>query len=214
MDLWRIGEQKTAVFAVIPDNDSSFNFLVSILYTQLFQQLFFSADHIHGGALPIPVHFLMDEFANVSLPDDFDKILSVMRSRGVFVSIILQNLAQLKALFEKQWESIVGNCDEFLYLGGNEQSTTEWLSKLLGKETIDIRTTSDSKGVSGSHTTNYQRTGRELLTPDELAQLDNDKCIYSLRGLHPFLSRKAWPGTTITKPKSTLKHSEGWRKAA
>lgn len=123
LDLASMGEKKVALFAIIPDNDSSFNFLVSILYTQLFQQLFFSADHIHGGALPIPVHFLMDEFANVSLPDDFDKILSVMRSRGVFVSIILQNLAQLKALFEKQWESIVGNCDEFLYLGGNEQST-------------------------------------------------------------------------------------------
>ena len=120
LDLASMGEKKVALFAIIPDNDSSFNFLVSILYTQLFQQLFFSADHIHGGALPIPVHFLMDEFANVSLPDDFDKILSVMRSRGVFVSIILQNLAQLKALFEKQWESIVGNCDEFLYLGGNE----------------------------------------------------------------------------------------------
>lgn len=109
-----MGEKKVALFALIPDNDSSFNFLVSILYTQLFQQLFYSADHIHGGALPVPVHFLMDEFANVSLPDDFDKILSVMRSRGVSVSIILQNLAQLKALFEKQWESIVGNCDEFL----------------------------------------------------------------------------------------------------
>ena len=122
-----MGEKKVALFAIIPDNDSSFNFLVSILYTQLFQQLFFSADHIHGGALPIPVHFLMDEFANVSLPDDFDKILSVMRSRGVFVSIILQNLAQLKALFEKQWESIVGNCDEFLYLGGNEQSTHKYV---------------------------------------------------------------------------------------
>lgn len=123
LDLPSIGEKKAALFALIPDNDSSFNFLVSILYTQLFQQLFYSADHIHGGSLPVPVHFMMDEFANVSLPDDFDKILSVMRSRGVSVSIILQNLAQLKALFEKQWESILGNCDEFLYLGGNERAT-------------------------------------------------------------------------------------------
>ena len=123
LDLPSMGEKKVALFALIPDNDSSFNFLVSILYTQLFQQLFFAADHIHGGSLPMPVHFLMDEFANVSLPDDFDKILSVMRSRGVSVSIILQNLAQLKALFEKQWESIVGTCDKFLYLGDNEQST-------------------------------------------------------------------------------------------
>ena len=139
LDLPSMGEKKVALFALIPDNDSSFNFLVSILYTQLFQQLFYAADHIHGGSLPIPVHFLMDEFANVSLPDDFDKILSVMRSRGVSVSIILQNLAQLKALFEKQWESIVGNCDEFLYLGGNEQSTHKYVSELLGKETIDTR---------------------------------------------------------------------------
>ena len=139
LDLPSMGEKKVALFALIPDNDSSFNFLVSILYTQLFQQLFYSADHIHGGALPVPVHFLMDEFANVSLPDDFDKILSVMRSRAVSVSIILQNLAQLKALFEKQWESIVGNCDEFLYLGGNEQSTHKYVSELLGKETIDTK---------------------------------------------------------------------------
>jgi type IV secretion system protein VirD4 len=136
LDLAALGEKKTALFIIIPDNDGSFNFLVSILYTQLFQQLFYSADHLHGGALPVHVHFLMDEFANVSLPDDFDKILSVMRSRGVSVSIILQNLAQLKALFEKQWESVVGNCDEFLYLGGNEQSTHKYVSELLGKETL------------------------------------------------------------------------------
>ena len=123
LDLPSVGEKKVALFALIPDNDTSFNFLVSILYTQLFQQLFYLADHKYGGSLPMHVHFLMDEFANVSLPDDFDKILSVMRSRGISVSIILQNMAQLKALFEKQWESIVGNCDEFLYLGGNEQGT-------------------------------------------------------------------------------------------
>ena len=159
LDLASMGEKKTALFALIPDNDSSFNFLVSILYTQLFQQLFYSADHIHGGSLPIPVHFLMDEFANVSLPDDFDKILSVMRSRGVSVSIILQNLAQLKALFEKQWESIVGNCDEFLYLGGNEQSTHKYVSELLGKETIDTNTYGKSEGRSGSYSTNYLKRG-------------------------------------------------------
>ena len=133
LDLQSLGEKKVALFAIIPDNDTSFNFLVSILYTQLFQQLFFVADHKHGGALPAHVHFLMDEFANVSLPDDFDKILSVMRSRGVSVIIILQNLAQLKALFEKQLESIVGNCDEFVYLGGNEQRTHKYVSELLGK---------------------------------------------------------------------------------
>lgn len=121
LDLPSMGEKKTALFALRPDNDTSFNFLVSVLYTQLFQQLFYLADYKYGGSLPVHCHFVMDEFANVSLPDDFDKILSVMRLRGISVSIILQNLAQLKALFEKQWESIVGNCDEFLYLGGNEQ---------------------------------------------------------------------------------------------
>lgn len=190
LDLASMGEKKVALFAIIPDNDSSFNFLVSILYTQLFQQLFFSADHIHGGALPIPVHFLMDEFANVSLPDDFDKILSVMRSRGVSVSIILQNLAQLKALFEKQWESIVGNCDEFLYLGGNEQSTHKYVSELLGKSTIDTNTYGKSSGRSGNYSTNYQISGRELLTPDEVRMLDNQYAVLFIRGERPVLDFK------------------------
>jgi type IV secretion system protein VirD4 len=185
LELGTLGEKKTALFALIPDNDTSFNFLVSILYTQLFQQLFYSADHIHGGSLPIPVHFLMDEFANVSLPDDFDKILSVMRSRSVSVSIILQNLAQLKALFEKQWESIVGNCDEFLYLGGNEQSTHKYVSELLGKATIDTNTYGKSEGRSGSYSTNYQISGRELLTPDEVRMLDNQYAILFIRGERP-----------------------------
>ena len=190
LDLASMGEKKTALFALIPDNDSSFNFLVSILYTQLFQQLFYSADHIHGGSLPIPVHFLMDEFANVSLPDDFDKILSVMRSRGVLVSIILQNLAQLKALFEKQWESIVGNCDTFLYLGGNEQSTHKYVSELLGKETIDTNTFGKSTGRSGNYSTNYQISGRELLTPDEVRMLDNRYAILFIRGERPVIDLK------------------------
>ena len=190
LELETLGEKKTALFALIPDNDTSFNFLVSILYTQLFQQLFYSADHIHGGSLPIPVHFLMDEFANVTLPDDFDKILSVMRSRSVSVSIILQNLAQLKALFEKQWESIVGNCDEFLYLGGNEQSTHKYVSELLGKSTIDTNTYGKSEGRSGSYSTNYQISGRELLTPDEVRMLDNRYAILFIRGERPVLDFK------------------------
>ena len=190
LELNTLGDRKTALFALIPDNDTSFNFLVSILYTQLFQQLFYSADHIHGGSLPVPVHFLMDEFANVSLPDDFDKILSVMRSRGVSVSIILQNLAQLKALFEKQWESIVGNCDEFLYLGGNEQSTHKYVSELLGKSTIDTNTYGKSEGKSGSYSTNYQISGRELLTPDEVRMLDNRYAILFIRGERPVLDLK------------------------
>ena len=190
LELETLGEKKTALFALIPDNDTSFNFLVSLLYTQLFQQLFYSADHIHGGSLPVPVHFLMDEFANVSLPDDFDKILSVMRSRSVSVSIILQNLAQLKALFEKQWESIVGNCDEFLYLGGNEQSTHKYVSELLGKSTIDTNTYGKSSGRSGNYSTNYQISGRELLTPDEVRMLDNQYAILFIRGERPVLDFK------------------------
>lgn len=190
LDLSKIGEEKTALFAIIPDNDTSFNFLVSILYTQLFQQLFYIADHKYNGSLPISVHFLMDEFANVSLPDDFDKILSVMRSRGVSVSIILQNLAQLKALFEKQWESIVGNCDEFLYLGGNEQSTHKYVSELLGKETIDLDTHGKSSGRSGNYSTNYQIAGRELLTADEVRMLDNNYALLFIRGERPIMDKK------------------------
>ena len=185
LELWSLGEQKTAIFAVIPDNDSSFNFLVGMLYTQLFQQLYHQADFIHGGRLPVPVHFLMDEFANVALPDEFDKLLSTMRSREISVSIIIQNLAQLKALFEKQWESIVGNCDEFLYLGGNEKSTHEYVSKLLGKETIDTNTYGRSKGRNGSYSTNWQLAGRELMTPDEVRMLDNRYALLFIRGERP-----------------------------
>ena len=162
MELWSLGEKKTAIFAVIPDNDSSFNFIVGMLYTQLFQQLYYQADVVHGGRLPVHVHFVMDEFANVALPDEFDKLLATMRSREISVSIIIQNLAQLKALFEKQWESIVGNCDEFLYLGGNEQSTHEYVSKLLGKETIDQYNTSDTRGNSPSYGTTYQKLGHDV----------------------------------------------------
>lgn len=190
LNLPQMGEEKTALFALIPDNDSSFNFLVSILYTQLFQQLFYIADHKYGGSLPVHCHFVMDEFANVSLPDDFDKILSVMRSRSVSVSIILQNLAQLKALFEKQWESIVGNCDEFLYLGGNEQSTHKYVSELLGKATIDTNTYGKSTGHSGSYSTNYQISGRELLTPDEVRMLDNRYALLFIRGEKPVMDLK------------------------
>lgn len=185
MDLNSIGEKKTAVFAVIPENDSSFNFIVGMLYTQLFQQLYHQADFVHGGRLPVHVHFVMDEFANVALPDDFDKLLATMRSREISVSIIIQNMAQLKALFEKQWESIVGNCDEFLYLGGNEQSTHEYVSKLLGKETIDTNTFGKSTGRNGNYSTNYQITGRELLTPDEARMLDNKFALLFIRGERP-----------------------------
>ena len=190
LDLPSLGEKKVAIFARIPDNDTSFNFLVSILYTQLFQQLFHLADHKYGGRLPVPVHFIMDEFANVSLPDDFEKILSVMRSRTVFVTIMLQNISQLKALFEKQWESIMGNCDEFVYLGGNEQATHKYVSELLGKATIDTNTYGKSTGRSGNYSTNYQTTGRELMTPDEVRMLDNKYAILFIRGERPIIDEK------------------------
>ena len=185
LELPLMGERKTAVFAVIPDNDTSFNFIVGMLYTQLFQQLYYSADIVHGGRLPVHVHFVMDEFANVALPDEFDKLLATMRSREISVSIIIQNMAQLKALFEKQWESIVGNCDEFVYLGGNEQSTHEYVSKLLGKETIDTNTYGRSRGRNGSYSTNWQLAGRELLTPDEVRMLDNRYALLFIRGERP-----------------------------
>lgn len=190
MELWSLGEKKTAVFAVIPDNDSSFNFIIGMLYTQLFQQLYYQADVVHGGRLPIHVHFVMDEFANVALPDEFDKLLSTMRSREISVSIIIQNFAQLRALFDKQWESIAGNCDEFLYLGGNEQTTHEYVSKLLGRETIDTNSYGQSKGRGGSYTTNRQKSGRELMTPDEVRMLDNHYALLFIRGESPIKDLK------------------------
>ena len=191
LDLPSLGEKKVALFALIPDNDTSFNFLVSILYTQLFQQLFYLADHKYGGSLPVPVHFLMDEFSNVSLPEDFSKILAVMRSRNVYVSIILQNVAALKALFEKEWESILGNCDEFLYLGGNETSTHKLISEsYLGKSTIDTNTYGKSSGRNGNYSTNYQISGRDLLTPDEVRMLDNRYVLLFIRGERPVMDEK------------------------
>ena len=190
LNLWELGEKKTALFAVIPDNDSSFNFLIGMLYTQLFQQLEDIADNKYGGRLPVHVHFLMDEFANVALPDEFDKILATMRSREISVSIIIQNMAQLRALFDKTWESIEGNCDEYLYLGGNEQSTHKYISEKLGKETIDLNTYGQSKGRSGSYSTNWQITGRELLTPDEVRLLDNNDALLFIRGERPVIDKK------------------------
>lgn len=190
LDLPSLGEKKTALFAIIPDNDTSFNFIVSMLYTQLFQQLFYIADHKYNGRLPVHVHFVMDEFANVSLPDDFAKILSVMRSREVSVSIILQNLSQLKSLFKDDWEGIVGNCDTFLYLGGNEQSTHKYTSELMGKANLDLNTYGKSHGRNGSYSTNYQQTGRELMLPDEVRMLDNNYAILFIRGERPIKDRK------------------------
>jgi type IV secretion system protein VirD4 len=161
-----------------------------MLYTQLFQMLYHIADNKYGGELPVPVHFLMDEFANVALPDEFDKLLSTMRSRNIFVSIILQNLAQLKALYKDSWESIVGNCDELCYLGGNEQSTHKFLSEYLGRETLDTYTYGRSSGRGGSYSVNKQQTGRELLTADEVRMLENEKALVFVRGERPLLDNK------------------------
>ena len=190
LDLYSIGEKKVALFCCIPDADTSMNYLVGMIYSNLFQTLYYVADRKYGGRLPIPVHCIMDEWPNVALPDDFDKILSVMRSRGVSVSIILQNLAQLKALFEKQWESIVGNCDTTLFLGGKEKTTLKEMSEILGKETIDSFNTSETRGRELSHGLNYQKLGKQLMSEDEIAVMDGGKCILQLRGVRPFFSEK------------------------
>ena len=190
LDLGSMGEKKKAIFCVIPDNDNSFNYLVGMLYTQAFQELYYRADHKHGGELPIPVHFVMDEFANVALPDNFERLLATMRSRRISVSIIIQNMAQLKALFKDSWESLVGNCDTMLYLGGNEQSTHEYISKMLGKETIDTRTRGITRGSHGNSNTNYQNAGRELLTLDEVRLLDNSNALIFIRGEKPIMDKK------------------------
>ena len=190
LELNLAGERKTAIFCVIPDNDSTFNFIIGMLYTQLFQMLYYQADIVHGGELPVPVHFLMDEFANVALPDEFDKLLSTMRSRQIFVSIIIQNLAQIKALYKDSWESLIGNCDTLYYLGGNEQSTHKFLSEYLGKETLDTNTYGKSGGKNGNYSTNYQQTGRELLAPDEVRLLDNDYSLLFIRGERPIFDKK------------------------
>ncbi len=190
LELGTMGDRKRALFCVIPDNDNSFNYLVGMLYTQAFQELYYKADHEYGGELPVPVHFVMDEFANVALPDNFERLLATMRSRRISVSIIIQNMAQLKGLFKDNWESLVGNCDTMLYLGGNEQSTHEYISKMLGKETIDTRTRGVTKGSHGSSNTNYQNTGRELLTLDEVRLLDNSKTLIFIRGEKPVMDNK------------------------
>ena len=190
LDLASLGEKKVALFAVIPDNDSSLNYIVGMMYTQLFQELYYSADRVHNGRLPVHVHCVMDEFANVALPDEFDKLLATMRSREISVSIIIQNIAQLKALFDKQWESIIGNCDEFLYLGGNEDSTHELVSKKLGKETISADSYTESKGRNGSYSKNTSLTGRNLMLPDEVRMLDNRYALLFVRGENAVMDEK------------------------
>lgn len=193
MNIKELGEEKVALFCVIPDNDASFNFIVGMLYSQIFMELYYQADRIHGGSLPMPVHCMLDEFANIALPEEFDKCLATMRSRNISASIIIQNLAQLKGLFkgnQNAWETITGNCDSLLYLGGNEISTHEYISKMLGKETIQTRSYGHSKGRNGSYSTNKQSAGRELLTPDEVRLIDNEYCILFIRGARAVWDKK------------------------
>ena len=191
MELGKLGERKQAIFCIIPDsNDASLNFLVGMLYTQAFQELYYQADKVHQGALPVPVRLMFDEFANVALPDGYARLQATMRSRNIMSTIILQNISQLKALFKDDWEGIIGNADSFIYLGGNEQSTHKYISELLGKETIETRTSSQSKGRNGSFSQNFQQTGRELMTPDEVRRLDNKNAIVLIRGEKPVIDEK------------------------
>ncbi len=190
MELGLMGDRKQAVFAIIPDNDGTFNYLVGMLYTCAFQALYYQADKVHQGALSVPVRLMMDEFCNVSLPDDFGKLQATMRSRNIMSTIVLQNISALKALFKDDWEGLMGNADTLIYLGGNEQSTHKYISEVLGKETLDTRNRSISKGSHGSSSTSYQQTGRELLTPDEVRAMDNAYAIVFIRGERPVIDKK------------------------
>lgn len=186
-----LGERRVALFCYIPDSDKSLNYLVGMVYTQLIQTLFYQADRVHRGRLPVPVHCLMDEFPNISLPkDSFQSALATMRSRGIFCSIIVQNIAQLKSMYKDSWESLVGLCDEFLYLGGNEQGTHKYVSELIGKETVETTSRSLSRGRSGSSSTSHQQTARDLMTPDEVRLLSNDKALLFVRGERPVMDWK------------------------
>ena len=191
LHLEEMGEKKVALFCCLPDSDKSLNYLVGMIYGQLIQTLYYVADRKYKGRLPVPVHLLIDEAPNIALPtDNFLPWLSTMRSRNIFCSYIAQNMAQLKALFKEQWESLVGLCDEFLYLGGNEKETHKYVSELMGKETLDTHTYGHTKGRNGSYSINDQQTGRELLTPDEVRMLDNRKCILFVRGERPMVDDK------------------------
>lgn len=187
------GDGKTALFCVIPDSDKSYNYIIGMLYTQIFQELYYQADFNCGGRLPVHVTFMLDEFSNVALPDDYCSLLSTMRSREISSVIIIQNLAQIKALFKDTWETIPGNCDSLVYLGGNEQSTHEYISKLLGKATIDKKSSGETRGRQGSSSRNYDVLGREIMTPDEVRKMDNKKCLIFIRGFDPILDDKYNP---------------------
>ena len=191
MDFGSLGERKRAIFCVIPVNDSSMNYLVGMLYTQCFQELYRRADLKYNGRLPVPVRVLQDEWANVAQPESYPKILATCRSYNIGLNIIVQNVQQIKALYEKEHESIIGNCDTLLFLGGgNEPASLEFIVKLLGRETLATRTRGLTKGRNGSSTTNYQQTGRDLMTIDEVRKLDTNKAILFIRGEDPVIDRK------------------------
>ena len=190
MDFGSLGEKKKAIFCVIPVDDSSMNYLVGMLYTQCFQALYRRADEKHNGRLPVPVRVIQDEWANVAQPESYPKILATCRSYNIGLNIIVQNIQQIKALYEKEWESIIGNCDTMLFLGGKEKTTLKEISEILGKETIDSFNTSENRGKEISHGLNYQKLGKELMTQDEIATMDGGMCILQLRGVRPFFSKK------------------------
>ena len=190
LELDLIGDRKTAMFVIISDTDDTFNFIVSIMYTQLFNLLCDRADDVYGGKLPVHVRCLLDEFANIGQIPKFDKLIATIRSREISASIILQSQSQLKAIYKDSADTIVGNCDTTLFLGGKESSTLKEMSEMLGKETIDLFNTSDTRGTNRSYGINYQKTGKDLMTKDELAVMDGGKCIMQLRGVRPFFSDK------------------------
>ena len=183
-------DRKTALFCIIPDNDKSYNFLIGMLYTQIFQELYYVADFKYGGSLPVPVAFWLDEFANVALPDGFTEIISTMRSRNISANIILQNKAQLQALFKDTYQAIIGNCDTLIYLGGNEPETHKYITEMLGKYTLGKRSSSESLGSKGSASSNFDVVGRELMTPDEVRRMDNKKELVFIRGCNPIMDDK------------------------
>ena len=190
MELDMMGDQKTAMFVIISDTDDTFNFIVAIMYSQLFNLLCDRADDYHGGRLPYHVRLLLDEFSNIGQIPKFDKLIATIRSREISASIILQSQSQLKTIYKDAAETIIGNCDTMLFLGGKESSTLKEISETLGKETIDLYNTSDTRGSNRSYGLNYQKTGKELMSRDELAVMDGNKCILQLRGVRPFLSDK------------------------
>lgn len=207
------GQERTALFLVLPDTNKTFNFLAAILYQMLFERTIYAADHGTEGHLPVPLHCFLDEFANIGQIPNFEQLIGTIRGRWISVSVILQDLAQIKARYKDNWETIVGNCDSILCLGvgKGDETTPKWISGLLGKETIDLHDNNVTKGSHGSYTVNNRRTGRELLTPDEIGKLPDDRCIYLLRGVKPFLSAKADPGRPVVRPRSCLRHTLDWQ---